>query len=109
METPKIIHTAQEIKEYLRHTRQEIAKLEAEIRAEQESAKTTIERCQRNINDQKKKTIQLQGTLQEIVANLDITESQLRLLKTKTRTKENALQETRSIRQTILETEAKIE
>jgi len=39
METAKIIPTGQKIKEHLRHTRQEIAKLEAEIRAEQESAK----------------------------------------------------------------------
>lgn len=71
--------------------------------------KKTIERCQRSISEQKKKAIQLQGTLQEVVANLDITESQLRLLKTKARSKEEALQETSSIRQTILETEAKIE
>lgn len=105
----KIIPTARDIKEHLRHARQEIAKLENEIRAEHESAATTLERAQRTISDQKKKAIQLQGILQEVVANLDITESQMRLLKTKTRSKETALQETGSIRQTILETEAKIE
>ena len=109
METPKIIPTAQGIKEHLRHTRQEIAKLENEIRSQQESAKTTLERCQREISEQKKRAMQLQSTLQEVVANLDITESQLRLLKTQVRSTDAALQETGSIRQTILETEAKIE